>query len=246
LDALRKSTWIDGTLLANAAEPAQRIPGFLDDHAFLLDALLETLQIRFDARDLECAIALADALLDKFADHAAGGFWFSTPAHGTPLARSRNWTDDALPNGNAVAIRSLLRLGHLIGDTRYLGSAERALRAGASALDQYPDACPTLLRALNEFERPRPQIWLRCAEDRAPAWKAGLHEGLRGKNIAPGGDPVDVFMVPPESGALPGVLAAREMRGEQGTAWVCAGLACQAPVTSPDELAAALQAALSM
>src|SRR5690348_15637568 len=246
LDALRKSTWIDGTLLANAAEPAQRIPGFLDDHAFLLDALLETLQIRFDARDLEWAITLADALLDKFADHDAGGFWFSTPAHGTPLARSRNWTDDALPNGNAVAIRSLLRLGHLIGDTRYLGNAVRALRAGASALDQYPLACPSLLRALNEFERPRPQIWLRCAEDRAAAWKAGLHEGLRVKNVAPGGDPIDVFVVPPESGALPGVLAARDARSEEGTAWVCAGLACQAPVTSPDELAAALQAALSM
>src|SRR6185437_9997446 len=62
LNALRESTWIDG-------------------------ALFETLQLGFDARDLEWAIALADALLDKFADHDAGGFWFSVPAHGTPLAR---------------------------------------------------------------------------------------------------------------------------------------------------------------
>jgi uncharacterized protein YyaL (SSP411 family) len=235
-----------GTLLANAAEPAQRIPGFLDDHAFLLDALLETLQIRFDARDLECAIALADALLDKFADHAAGGFWFSTPAHGTPLARSRNWTDDALPNGNAVAIRSLLRLGHLIGDTRYLESAERALRAGSNALHQYPDACATLLRALNEFERPRPQIVVRCTADRAPAWQAALQTNLRTAQLAPGGDPVDVLIIPSGGGPLPGLLSAREARGEQGAAWICAGLACQAPVTSPDELAGALQVALSM
>jgi len=244
LNALRESTWIDGALFANAEEPASRIPGFLDDHAFLLDALIETLQLGFDARDLEWAIALADALLDKFADHDAGGFWFSVPAHGTPLARSRNWTDDALPNGNAVAIRSLLRLGHLIGNMRYLESAERALRAGANALDQYPDACPTLLRALNEFERPRPQIWLRCTADRAPAWKAALREGLRARGIAPGGDPVDVFVVASESGALPGVLAAREARGAEGTAWICAGLTCQAPITSAGELAGALQAAL--
>src|SRR6185437_11626794 len=132
LDALRGSAWIDGALFANAAEPSSRIPGFLDDHAFLLDALLETLQLTFAARDLQWAIALADALLDEFEDRGAGGFWFSTAAHDTPLARSRNWTDDALPNGNAVAIRSLLRLGHLIGNMRYLESAERALRAGAN------------------------------------------------------------------------------------------------------------------
>jgi hypothetical protein len=244
LDALRESTWTDDTLFANAAEPAQRIPGFLDDHAFLLDALLETLQLSFDPRELEWAIALANALLDKFADREAGGFWFSTPVHHTPLARSRNWTDDALPNGNAVAIRSLLRLGHLIGDTRYLDSAERALRAGANALDQYPDACPTLLRALNEFERPRPQIVVRCTADRTSAWKTALREGLRAKALAPGGDPVDVFVVPSESGALPGVLAAREARGAEGTAWICTGLTCQAPITSPDELAQALRAAL--
>ena len=244
MDALRESAWIDGMLFANAAEPAQRIAGFLDDHAFLLDALLETLQLSFDPRKLEWAIALADALLDKFADRDTGGFWFSTPVHDTPLARSRNWTDDALPNGNAVAIRSLLRLGHLVGDTRYLESAERALRAGANALDQYPDACPTLLRALNEFERPRPQIVVRCTADRASAWKTALREGLRAKALAPGGDPVDVFVVPSESGALPGVLAARKARGAEGMAWICTGLTCQAPITSPDELAPALQAAL--
>jgi uncharacterized protein YyaL (SSP411 family) len=246
LDALRESTWSDGALFANAADPRSRIPGFLDDHSFLLDALLETLQLTFAAQDLHWAIALADALLDRFEDREAGGFWFSTAAHDTPLARSRNWTDDALPNGNAVAIRSLLRLGHLLGETRYLESAERALRAGANALNQYPDACPTLLRALREFERPRPQIVVRCTVDRAPAWQAALQKGLRDAGLAPGGDPVDVLIIPSDGDPLPGLLSARDARGEEGTAWVCAALACQAPVTSPDELAAALQAALSM
>ncbi|MGN6790644.1 MAG: thioredoxin domain-containing protein [Rhodanobacteraceae bacterium] len=245
LSALRESTWIDGALFANAAQPTQRIAGFLDDHAFLLDALLETLQLRFDARDLEWAIALTDALLEKFEDRETGGFWFSTPAHGTPLARSRNWMDDVLPNGNAVAIRALLRLGHLLGDTRYLDAAERALRAGASALDQYPDACATLLRALGEFERPHPQIVVRCAAAKIPRWRAVLRGALRDTELAPGGDPVDAFVIPSEAGTLPGVLAAREALGEQGAAWICTGLTCQAPVTSPDELSGALRAALA-
>ena len=245
LHALRESAWADGELFANAAEPAQRIPGFLDDHAFLLDALLETMQLAFDPRDLDWAIALADALLDKFADREAGGFRFSTPAHGTPLARIRNWTDDALPNGNGSAVRSLLRLGHLVGDTRYLDGAERTLRAAADALNQYPDACPSLLRALGEFEKPRLQVVVRCTPAHAPHWQAALRDALHGKGLAPGGDAVDAFIIPPRSGTLPGVLAARDARDGEATAWICSGLACQAPVTSTDELAGALRAALA-
>ena len=244
LDALRKSIWIDGKLYANAAEPAWRIAGFLDDHAFLLDALLETLQLAFDPRDLEWAIALANALLEKFGDETSGAFRFSTPQHATPLPSNENWTDDALPNGSAVAIRSLLRLGHLIGDVRYLDRAARALNAAAGALNRYPDACPALLRALDESVHPRLQIVIRCPAARAADWQAALHAALRGAGLVPGGDRVDVLLIPDYATNLPGALAAREPRGD-GVAYVCSGLVCQAPVTSPDALADSLRAAVT-
>ncbi|HVX05596.1 MAG TPA: DUF255 domain-containing protein, partial [Rhodanobacteraceae bacterium] len=244
LDALRGSVWIEGKLYANAAEPAWRIAGFLDDHAFLLEALLETLQLAFDPRDLEWAIALADALLDRFGDAASGAFRFSTPQHATPLPSNENWTDDALPNGSAVAIRALLRLGHLVGDTRYLERAARALQAATGALNRYPDACPTLVRALEESVRPRPQIVIRCPPARAADWQAAVHSALRETGLMPGGDPVDAFLIPDDATDLPGVLAAREPRGD-GVAYVCSGLVCQAPVTAPNALAEALHAAVS-
>ncbi|HEY8229319.1 MAG TPA: hypothetical protein VIG31_02595, partial [Rhodanobacteraceae bacterium] len=244
LDALRESVWIDGQLYANAAEPAWRIAGFLDEHAFLLDALLEVMQLAFDPRDLDWAIALADALLDRFSDETSGAFRFSTPQHATPLIHNENWMDDALPNGSAVAIRSLLRLGHLIGDVRHLDRASHALQAAAGALNRYPDACPTLLRALNESAHPRPQIVVRCPAARAANWLAAMRSALRGAALAPGGDPVDAFLIPADATHLPGVLAARESRGD-GAAYVCSGLTCQAPVTSPDALADSLRVALA-
>ncbi|MGH8113508.1 MAG: thioredoxin domain-containing protein [Rhodanobacteraceae bacterium] len=241
LEALRESAWIDGELFANAAEPTARIPAFLDDHAFLLDALLEVMQLAFNPSDLDWAIAIADALREKFTDRASGGFWFSTVRHATPLARGRSWTDDSVPGGNGVAIRSLLRLGHLIGNTQYLGTADHALRAAAGALQQYPDGCPSVLRALNEFRRPRMQIVVRCPLPQQTAWRTALQDALRGAGIAPGGDPVDAFIISGESGGLPGLLAARESRGDDGTAYVCEGLGCRAPVMSPDELVDALR-----
>jgi len=244
LAALRESAWIDGELFANAVAPAARIPGFLDDHAFLLDALLETMQLAFDPRDLDWAIALADALCGKFVDDETGGFWFPARAHATPLARGRSWTDDATPNGGGIAILALLRLGHLVGDTRYLGIAERALHAAAAALRQYPEACCSVLRALREFRQPRTQIVVRCKAAQIADWRSALRAAMRDAGIAPGDGTVDAFVIPSGTGALSGLLSARESRGDAGTAYVCAGLACQAPITSPDELGNALRAAM--
>ena len=243
LAALRESVWIDGALFANAAEPAQRIPGFLDDHAFLLDALLEVTQLDAGAPDLGWAIALADALLDKFGDAESGGFWFSSVQHATPLARGRDWTDDSLPNGNGIAIRSLLRLGHLVGESRYVAAAERALAAASGALQRYPDACASVLRALEEFERPRLQVVVRCPEMHRQAWREAIDDALRGAGMVPGGDPVDAFLISDGTAAPPGLLSERTSRGEAGTAYVCAGFTCQAPVTSPEDLADAMRAA---
>ncbi|MBU6416075.1 MAG: thioredoxin domain-containing protein [Xanthomonadaceae bacterium] len=244
LAGLREAVWIDGHLYANAAEPSWRTAGFLDDHAFLLDALIETMQLAFEPRDLDWAITLADALLDRFDDETSGAFRFSTPQHATPLTHNESWMDDALPNGSAMAIRSLLRLGHLIGDVRYLDRASRALQAAAGALNRYPDACPTLLRALAESAHPRLQIVVRCPAARAADWQAAMHSALHGAGLMPGGDPVDAFLIPADATHLPGVLATRASH-DDGAAYVCSGLTCQAPVTSPDALADALRAALA-
>ncbi|HET7562093.1 MAG TPA: thioredoxin domain-containing protein [Rhodanobacteraceae bacterium] len=245
LAALRDSAWINGQLFANAAPPAARIPGFLDDHAFLLDALLDVMQLAFDPRDLEWSMALAEALLAQFEDAEHGGFWFSTPQHATPLARNRSWTDDALPNGNGTAILALLRLAHLVGSSRYLDAAERALRAASGALRQYPDACTSVLRALHEFSKPRTQIVVRCSQAQIPTWQAALQKALHDHTAALAADRIDAFLMPTESGMLPGILGERVARSDTGTAYVCSGMTCQAPVNTPDGLVHALHAAAS-
>lgn len=243
LDALRSAVWLDGQLYVNAAAPAWRIPGFLDDHALLLDALLEVLQLTFEPRDLAWALALADVLVDRFNDADSGGFRLSTPQHATPLASVGNWTDDALPNGGAVAIRALLRLGHLLGDTRYLDRAAQALHAAAGALQRYPDACCTLLRALTESIHPRPQVVVRCPAARAADWQAALRSAVRA-NADAGAESLETFLIPAEAGELPGVLAARAAHAG-GAAYVCSGLTCQAPVTAPTALADAVRVAVA-
>src|SRR5690348_4338138 len=232
LAALRKGAWLDGALYANIAGPNARIPGFLDDHAFLLNALIELLQCRWRDEDLAWAIELADALLEKFEDAGHGGFRFSAAGHATPLQNPRTFTDEALPSGNGVAALALLRLGHLLGETRWLEAAERCLRAGSDSLTKYPDACSTLVRALREFHAPRAQVVIRFRDQEEQVWRDALREANAAR--------ADAFMIPADAAALPGVLAQRKPR-KGGIAYVCTGLSCRAPIHSHRKLAAALR-----
>ncbi|HEX6614275.1 MAG TPA: thioredoxin domain-containing protein [Rhodanobacteraceae bacterium] len=232
LAAVREGAWSNGALYANVADANARIPGFLDDHAFLLDALLEMLQCRWRGEDMQWAIALADTLLEKFEDSERGGFRFSAAEHATPLQNPRTFNDEALPSGNGVAALALLRLGHLLGQTRYLEAAEGCLRGASHALQNYPDACPALLRALREFHAPRAQVVIRHSDAEETTWREALH----GANVPR----ADAFLIPADAAELPGVLAQRKPR-KGGIAYVCTGLSCRAPIHSPRKLAAALR-----
>ena len=234
LDALRATTWRNGVLYAQAADiGGARVPAFLDDHAFLLDAVLEMLQHRWRDEDLAWAIAIADALLECYEDQQDGAFFFAAAAHATPLHNPKTFMDEALPNGNGVTAQALLRLGHLLGDTRHLDAAERCLRAGSAALREHPDACPAMLRALREFHSPRTQVVIRCHEDEQRAWR----DALAGANAFH--DRIDVFVIPSTTEALPGALTQRKPH-KGGVAYVCSGTSCRAPVHSPQQLTATL------
>ena len=100
---------------------------------------------------LEEAIHLADAMLDRFADPARGGFFY-TPRDGEPLlARKKDVRDTPLPSGNGLAVTALLRLARLAERDDYRRAAESALRASAGRGGASAMACGQLLLALDRF-----------------------------------------------------------------------------------------------
>ena len=229
LDAVRGAAWRDGRLFAKCGADSARFPAYLDDHAFLLDALLEVLQCRWRDRDIGWAVELADALLARFEDHAHGGFFFTAHDHERLIQRSRPWADEATPSGNGVAARALLRLGHLLGETRYLDAAEATLRAAFSTLQQMPQACCSLLRALNDLLHPRTHVVVRYAgssEDQT--WRAALSDTQPGRT--------DMYFVPRDAGALPPSLGTHKYAAG-GAAYVCRGTSCEPPLSTPQALA---------
>ncbi|MBN8279974.1 MAG: thioredoxin domain-containing protein, partial [Gammaproteobacteria bacterium] len=127
VDFIHQSLVVDGRLRATWRDGRARLNGYLDDHAFLLDGILELLQARWESRHLAFALRLADDLLANFEDRDGGGFWFTAHDHEALLHRSKSMADDALPAGNGVAALALARLGYLVVEPRYLAAAERTL-----------------------------------------------------------------------------------------------------------------------
>ena len=136
-----------------------------------------------------------------------------------------------MPSGNGVAARALLWLGHLLGETRYLDAAERALRAAWTRIEEHPRAYATLLRALAQWLDPDPQIVVRLpAGEPANAWRAQARAlGARG---------LRVLAIDEGVSGLPEFLAARApMAG--GVAYICRGMQCLPPVRDPQALVGA-------
>ena len=230
IDFLRAQVWKGGRLLASYKNGEARLNAYLDDYAFLLDALLETLQAAYRPQDMEWARELADALLTHFEDNERGGFYFTSHDHETLIQRPKPGYDNALPSGNGVAAFSLYRLGLLLGESRYLTAAERCLRLFYPQILQQPIAYPTLLAVLDELLHPPRVIVLRGPSAEVAAWKVALTPQLR---------KFDILLSLPNGLSLPEALAKPE--SPCGTAWVCTGSKCLPPLTNFEHLALSLQ-----
>lgn len=227
---LKGRHWQHGRLLASYKNGRAHLPAYLDDHAYLLRAILELLQARWSSEDLEFGMALADLLLDRFEDKESGGFFFTADDHESLIQRPKPMIDDAMPSGNGIAAQALLQLGHLTGQSRYLDAARHTLEAAAEAMRQTPYAHAALLIALDSWRNPDPVIVLRGQPQDLKPWSSQLY----GHSACPA-----VYPIPEDAVDLPDQIAAKPA-GEDVLGYLCTGTHCESPVASCAELLSAL------
>jgi uncharacterized protein YyaL (SSP411 family) len=231
-DFARTTLWRDGSMLATYKDARAHLNAYLDDHAFLLAALLELMQTSFRRQDLDWAIEIADALLARFEDSAGGGFFFTSHDHEALIHRPKPAHDNATPSGNGIAARALLTLGHWLGEARYLDAAERTLRAFAAELAERPSGVSSLLIALEEWTSPATNVLLRGDPATCASWQRLLERTYR-----PRVRTLDLS----HAEGLPGALQKphRDIDGEV-SAWVCTAASCLPPIHALDALERAL------
>jgi len=234
LDFIRRELWRDGRLLAACTDGRAHLNAYLDDYVCLVDAVLELQQLRFRSDELAFARELLEVVLRHFPDPAAGGFYFTSDDHERLMQRPKSFSDDATPAGNGVAAQVLQRMGHLLGEPRYLAAAEGTLRAAWPALTRHPQAHMSLLAALEELLSPGEVVIIRGTQDGIDSWSRELARLFAPRRL--------VLAIATDASGLPPALADKAPGGAT-IAYLCRGSVCSEPLQSLDVLLGQLSAA---
>jgi uncharacterized protein YyaL (SSP411 family) len=219
----------DGNLLRTYKDGRAHLNAYLEDHAFLLEALLSLYEATFEQRWFERAQSLAETMIARFADGERGGFFSTSGDHESLIARRKEIGDHPIPSGNSAAAMGLLRLSALTGDRSYEQQAESVFRLFAKPAAQHPEAFAHLLRAIDFHLSPAKEAAL-IGDDLTHLARV-VRSAHRPHLVLAGG---------PEGSELPPLLRDRPAINGSPTAYVCESFTCKQPVTDAQSLAALL------
>lgn len=220
----------DGRLYRTAKGTNARLNGYLEDYANLIDAFLELYQTTFLSKWYVNAVKLAEFVLAHFVAEDGAGFFDTSDDHEKLIVRPRSLQDNAVPSGNAMMAKQLLRLFALSGDERYQTHARNALRPLIPAMQQYPTAFGEALNATDLLIRGVAEVAL--VGNPTHATMKEMLERLRSPYLPNLVVALSREAVIDSSKQVVPLLHNRTMREGLPTAYVCRQFVCQTPVTS--------------
>ncbi len=223
----------EGRLLRAYNDGRAHLNAYLEDHAYLLEALLTIYEATFDPRWYEAARDVAAATVARFGDDEQGGFFTTSDDHEELIARRKDLDDHPAPSGNAAAAHGLLRLAALSGEGEWADRALGVLLLLAEPARRHPQGLAYLLTAIDLYSSPTREVAL-LSPVSDPTATAPLAAAYRSRYR-----PHAVLAGGTEGAAIPELLADRP-GGEGGLAYVCESFSCRAPVSTPAELEALL------
>ena len=217
----------EGRLLrTTGAGAVPKLNGYLEDYAYVIDALVSLYETTFEPRWLQSAQELAQVMVDQFWDEHEGGFFFTGKDHEALIARTKDPHDNAMPSGNSMAVTGLLRLYKLTGARVWLDKAEKTLELYRGLLTESPMAAGQMLIALDFHLGPVQEFAI--IGDGPEAVLTLLRQGFRPRKVvAWKGSQSD-------DGTIP-LLDGKAAQGGV-TTYICQEFTCQAPVVGAEAL----------
>jgi uncharacterized protein YyaL (SSP411 family) len=223
----------DGRLLRSWKDGHAQIGAYLEDHAFLLEALITLYEATFDGRWYREATVLAEALTERFEDRERGGFFTTAEDQLELPVRRKDLDDTPVPSGNSAAAFGLLRLALLSGEGRYEQHALGVLRLLFPLAVRHPLAFAHLLSAADFYVSPVREVAIVGPADEALALVSVVRQQLRPHLV------LAASLGDESPNGVP-LLEGRTSLDGRAAAYVCEHFVCQTPVSTPDQLAAAL------
>jgi len=243
LKTLRRA---DGRLLHSWRNSQAKFDAYLDDYAYLCNALVSLYEASFEERWIDEAVALADVMLAQFADTTGGGFYFTASDHEALITRNKDAHDASVPSASGMAATALLRLGKLTGRGDYLAAAEGTLKLYAELIERSPSAGGQMLIALDFYLGPTSEVVLLGdpAEPDTQAVLAALHARFLPRQVVALRTPMVAGAA--QSAWLDPLFAGKDTGqatpATSPTLYQCQNFACQAPAVGRAAALAAIDA----
>jgi uncharacterized protein YyaL (SSP411 family) len=219
----------EGRLLRTWKDGRGHIDAYLEDYAYLVQALIHLYEATFDPRWYGEAVALADAMIERFGDAEHGGFFTTAVDQGRSFPRRKDLEDSPIPSGGSAAAYGLLKLALLSGNADYEQQAIGVLRLIAPIAGRHPLAFGHALQAFDFYLASVREVAIVGEPPGSDELLGVLRSTYRPHVVLAGG----------EADGVP-LLEGRVPVDGRAAAYVCEHFVCQAPVTTADALVAAL------
>ena len=154
----------DGRLLRTFNRGRAKLPAFLEDHAYLVEAYLTLYEATFDRAWFVARARARRRDPARFYDPERGGFFSVADDHTGLIARRKDLEDAPIPSGGSAAAFGLLRLARFTGEARYEDAAVSLIRLLHKVVPEHPLAFGHLLRAIDFHLAPVREVALAGAD----------------------------------------------------------------------------------
>ncbi len=215
----------DGGLYHTWKAGKAKIPAFLDDYAFLVQALLDVFEADQSLHWLEEARHWTTYVLEHFHDPAEPLFFFTEQNAVELPVRKKELYDNATPSGNAVMARNLRRLGIVFGEEEWVELSESMIARLRENIRKYPQAFGYWATAWLETLRPPFEIAV-----------IGKQAPQLGRQVLGVYLPGRVLQTAPKPNPAFPLLNRGELPTDETWIFLCQNYSCRQPVKTMAEL----------
>lgn len=225
---LLENLFYKDTLFHTFKDGLAQHPGFLDDYAALLNALVALYETTFNKEWLEHAEKFADKMLELFWEEKEKTFFYASKNDSSLILRPKEFQDGATPSATGLAVTALVKLGRMLSKDKYLKLATDALSEYGKMLQSYPGTGSQLLIALDLLAGDPQDIVIRFGTDEELNQEAVelLHRSfIPNRTLLK----FDATWKNPH-------FQGREKQSQAPTVYFCKGFTCEAPIHSIEKL----------
>lgn len=204
-------------------------PAFLDDYAFLIQALIQLQETTGNADYLEKARMLVVYVTENFSDTASNFFFYTNANQADVIVRKKEVYDGAQPSGNAVMAENMHRLGLYLDKSEWREKSSVMISSLGNAVVRYPTSFGVWACLLIELTVGTTEIAIISDEPHA-VLKQALKEYIPHKIIMSGSGGSHSFPL----------LSGKE-KTDQTSIFLCQNYSCEIPVSSVDALIALIK-----